>query len=90
MIAKIALQGLAVLLFSRVLGMGDLWHLILQCGYAQLATSTVEKGIELLTYSVWSATSLEYHWGMRSLGRGTDATAPADNGHRSGANIGRR
>lgn len=86
--------GLAVLVFSRVFGMGDLWHLILQGGYARLAKTTVEEGIELLTYSVWLAASLEYYWGMRSLARVTDASvssaaALVDNGHRGDANTGR-
>jgi hypothetical protein len=52
--------GLGVLVFSRVFGMGDLWHLILDEGYARLAKTTVEEGIELLTYSMWLAASVEF------------------------------
>jgi len=58
--------ALAVLVFSRVFGMGTLWHLILGAGYARLAKTTVEEGIELLTYSMWLAASLEYFWQQRA------------------------
>ncbi|MEB6587994.1 MULTISPECIES: hypothetical protein [Pseudomonas] len=51
--------GLSILLFSRVFGMGELWHLILGEGYVRLAKTTVEEGIELLAYSVWLAASIE-------------------------------
>lgn len=57
--------GFAVLVFSRVFGMGALWHLILQGGYARLAKTAVEEGIELLTYTLWLAASLEYFWRAR-------------------------
>lgn len=52
--------GLGVLVFSRIFGMGALWHLILNDGYARLAKTTVEEGIELLAYSMWLAASIEY------------------------------
>lgn len=53
--------GLGVLVFSRVFGMGTLWHLILDEGYARLAKTAVEEGIELLTYSMWFAGSVEFY-----------------------------
>lgn len=53
--------GLCVLVFSRVFGMGALWRLVLDDGYARLAKTTVEEGLELLAYSMWLAAVLEYH-----------------------------
>lgn len=58
--------GLGVLIFSRIFGMVALWHIILSDGYARLAKTTVEEGIELLTYSMCyrrplSTTSLSEH-----------------------------
>jgi hypothetical protein len=53
--------GLGVLVFSRVFGMGSLWHLILDEGYARLAKTAVEEGIELLAYSMWFAGSVEFY-----------------------------
>lgn len=58
--------GFGVLLFSRVFGMGSLWHLILGQGYARLAKTTVEEAVELLAYSMWLAASLEYYFHVRS------------------------
>ncbi|MGY4494463.1 putative membrane protein [Pseudomonas sp. TE3610] len=58
--------GFGVLLFSRVFGMGSLWHLILGDGYARLAKTTVEEGVELLAYSMWLAATLEYCLRVRS------------------------
>lgn len=52
--------GLSILVFSRVFGMGDFWHLVLTEGYMRLAKTTVEEGIELLTYSMWLAASIEH------------------------------
>ncbi|WP_050590138.1 hypothetical protein [Pseudomonas sp. URMO17WK12:I12] len=52
--------GLSILVFSRILGMGDFWHLVLSEGYMRLAKTTVEEGIELLTYSMWLAASIEH------------------------------
>ena len=59
--------GLGVLVFSRLFGMGALWHAILGEGYARLAKTTVEEGIELLTYSMWLAGSVDYYWRQRLL-----------------------
>jgi hypothetical protein len=56
-----------VLVFSRLFGMGALWHAILGEGYARLAKTTVEEGIELLTYSMWLAGSVDYYWRQRLL-----------------------
>jgi hypothetical protein len=56
--------GLGVLIFSRVFGMGDLWHLILKDGYARLAKTTVEEGVELLTYALWLAACIEHAYAM--------------------------
>lgn len=57
--------GLGILVFSRVFGMGELWHLILKGGYARLAKTTVEEGVELLTYSMWLAASIDHAWAVR-------------------------
>jgi len=59
--------GLGVLVFSRVFGMGSFWHLVLNEGYARLAKTAVEEGIELLTYSIWFAASLEFYWLARKV-----------------------
>gem|GEM_PF-6151967 len=40
--------------------MGALWHLILSDGYARLAKTAVEEGVELVTYSMWLAAAVEY------------------------------
>jgi heme/copper-type cytochrome/quinol oxidase subunit 4 len=58
--------ALCVLVFSRVFGMGSLWHLILDDGYARLAKTTVEEGIELMAYAMWLAASLEYYLKQRT------------------------
>jgi hypothetical protein len=52
--------GFAVLLFSRVFGMGSLWHQVLGEGYARMAKTAVEEGVELMAYSIWLAASVEY------------------------------
>ncbi|HEY0286712.1 MAG TPA: hypothetical protein VGC62_06830 [Pseudomonas sp.] len=59
--------GLGVLVFSRVFGMGNLWHLILNEGYARLAKTTVEEGVELLTYAMWLAASIDHFWSLRPV-----------------------
>jgi hypothetical protein len=56
--------GIGVLVFSRVFGMGTLWHLILQEGYQRLAKTTVEEGLELLAYCIFLAGSLQYFAGQ--------------------------
>ncbi len=55
------------LVFSRIFGMGALWHLILDDGYARLAKTAVEEGIELLTYAMWFAVSIEYFLSQRAV-----------------------
>lgn len=57
--------GFGVLIFSRIFGTGALWHIILSDGYARLAKTTVEEGIELLTYSMWLAAAVEYYLAQR-------------------------
>ena len=57
--------GLGVLVFSRVFGMGTLWHVVLSEGYARLAKTAAEEGVELLTYSMWLAAAIEYYLGQR-------------------------
>lgn len=52
--------GLSILVFSRVFGTGNFWHLVLDEGYVRLAKTTVQEGIELLAYSMWLASSIEY------------------------------
>lgn len=59
--------GLCVLVFSRVFGMGSLWHLILDEGYARLAKTAVEEGIELMTYAMWLSASVGYWLQQRSV-----------------------
>lgn len=59
--------GLGILVFSRIFGMGALWHEILGDGYARLAKTTVEEGVELLTYAMWLAGSLEFYLRQRAL-----------------------
>lgn len=58
--------GLGVLIFSRIFGMVALWHIILSDGYARLAKTTVEEGIELLTYSMWLSAAIEYYLAQRA------------------------
>jgi len=58
--------GMAVLIFSRVFGMGVFWHHILGEGYARLAKTAVEEGVELMAYSIWLCACLE-HWVRRRL-----------------------
>lgn len=58
--------GFAVLLFSRVFGMGSFWHLVLGPGYERLAKTTVEEGVELLSYGIWLAASIDYYLLARS------------------------
>ncbi|MGH8417484.1 MAG: hypothetical protein ACRER8_09420 [Pseudomonas sp.] len=69
--------GLGVLVFSRIFGMGALWHLILNEGYARLAKTAVEEGIELLTYGMWLAASVEYFLSQRAakVGKKTERQA---------------
>ncbi|MFJ3681405.1 hypothetical protein [Pseudomonas sp. NPDC090208] len=57
--------GLGVLIFSRIFGMGSLWRTILSEGYARLAKTAVEEGVELLTYSMWLEAPLEYFLAQR-------------------------
>ena len=59
--------GLAVLVFSRLFGMGYLWHGILHDGYARLAKTTVEEGIELLAYCISLGGTLDYYREHRSV-----------------------
>jgi len=73
--------GLGVLVFSRVFGMGALWHLILGEGYARLAKTTVEEGIELLTYSMWLAASIEYFLLQRAVQTGKAEAYASGAGH---------
>jgi hypothetical protein len=53
--------GLGVLVFSRIFGMGTLWHHILQEGYQRLAKTTAEEGVELLAYCLFLTGSLQYY-----------------------------
>jgi len=59
--------GLGILIFSRIFGTGALWHIILDEGYARLAKTAAEEGIELLTYSMWLAAVIEYFVAQRSV-----------------------
>lgn len=67
--------GLSILIFSRIFGMGSFWHLVLNEGYVRLAKTTVEEGIELLTYSMWLASSIEHFVIARILRKGTTTQA---------------
>lgn len=53
--------GLGVLVFSRIFGMGTLWHHILQEGYQRLAKTTTEEGLELLAYCLFITGSLQHY-----------------------------
>ncbi|MDD1963761.1 hypothetical protein NPS29_00350 [Pseudomonas putida] len=57
---------LGILIFSRIFGTGALWHIILDEGYARLAKTAAEEGVELLTYSMWLAAVIEYFVAQRS------------------------
>jgi hypothetical protein len=59
--------GFAVLIFSRVFGMGAFWHQVMGDGYQRLAKTTAEEGVELLAYGIWLCASLEY-WVKCRLG----------------------
>lgn len=53
--------GFAVLVFSRVFGMGSFWHLVLSDGYGRIAKTAAEEGLELLAYSLWLLAASDYH-----------------------------
>ncbi len=76
--------GLCVLVFSRVFGMGALWHLILDDGYARLAKTAVEEGIELMTYAMWLVGSLDYCLQQRSVAAHAPGTLDASKLQTSG------
>lgn len=70
--------GFAVLMFSRVFGMGSFWHEVLGAGYARVAKTTVEEGVELLAYSMWFAASVEHYVQARAeRARATEAQTSA-------------
>ncbi|MDD1780244.1 hypothetical protein LRP49_03425 [Enterovibrio sp. ZSDZ35] len=53
--------GLAILLvFSRLFGMGELWHSILTDGYVRTAKNVAEEGLELLAYFIILYASVRY------------------------------
>ncbi|PKF49105.1 hypothetical protein [Enterovibrio nigricans] len=55
--------GLSILLvFSRLFGMGALWHDILTDGYVRTAKNVAEEGSELLAYFLIFYASLRYVW----------------------------
>ncbi|KXF80819.1 hypothetical protein [Enterovibrio coralii] len=55
--------GLATLLvFSRLFGMGALWHGILSEGYVRTAKNVAEEGSELLAYFMILYASVRYVW----------------------------
>lgn len=62
-------SGGLVLVFSRVFGMGHLWHLILRDGYARLAKTMVEEGLELLAYTIWFSACVDHFFGLRAVAR---------------------
>lgn len=59
--------GFAVLIFSRIFGMGAFWHQVMGDGYQRLAKTTAEEGVELLAYGIWLCASFEY-WVKCRLG----------------------
>jgi hypothetical protein len=59
--------GFAVLIFSRIFGMGSFWHQVMGEGYQRLAKTTAEEGVELLAYGIWLCASFEY-WVKCRLG----------------------
>lgn len=55
----IMLSGLlAVLVFSRLFGMGILWHNLLQDGYLRIVKNMVEEGTELFGYILCATATL--------------------------------
>ncbi|SQG00698.1 Uncharacterised protein [Paucimonas lemoignei] len=54
--------GFGVLVFSRIFGMGTLWHQILQEGYQRMAKTMVEEGLELIAYCIFLTGSLQYYF----------------------------
>lgn len=54
--------GFGVLVFSRIFGMGTLWHQILQEGYQRMAKTMVEEGLELIAYCIFLTGSIQYYF----------------------------
>lgn len=61
------LAGLmTILVFSRLLGMGDLWSYILQDGYVREVKNAVEEGCEMYGYMLCLTASVGYAFQMRT------------------------
>ncbi len=62
------LAGLmTILVFSRLLGMGELWNFILQDGYVRAAKNAVEEGCEMYGYMLCLTASVGYGFQVRRL-----------------------
>ena len=62
------LAGLmTILVFSRLLGMGDLWSYILQDGYIRAVKNAVEEGCEMYGYLLCLTASVGYAFQVRRL-----------------------
>ena len=69
-----SLALITLLVFSRLMGMGDLWQQVLQGGYVRTLKNIVEEGIELLAYgfilfSAWQTFLMQLapQWQLQSL-----------------------
>lgn len=63
------LAGLiTILVFSRLLGMGELWGFILQDGYVRAAKNAVEEGCEMYGYMLCLTATVGYAFSLRRLG----------------------
>ncbi|AKH88879.1 hypothetical protein [Edwardsiella tarda] len=56
---------LTILLFSRLLGMGSLWHDILLNGYIRIVKNAVEEGVESFGYMLCLLATIMNHQQLR-------------------------
>lgn len=62
------LAGLmTILVFSRLIGMGDLWGFILQDGYVRAAKNAVEEGCEMYGYTLCLIAATGFSFQVRRL-----------------------
>ena len=62
------LAGLmTILVFSRLLGMGELWNFILQDGCVRAAKNAVEEGCEMYGYMLCLTATLGYSFQLRRI-----------------------
>ena len=56
---------ITILVFSRLLGMGELWGFILQDGYVRAAKNAVEEGCEMYGYLLCLTATVGYAFSLR-------------------------